>query len=236
MTNHIHALIQVSETPLGRIMLRVAGRYARLTQAKLHTTGHLFEKRYYPVLIDADEYLMELLRYVHLNPVRAGMVRTVDEYPWSSHHVYLGKREESWVTTDFALSMFHYERCAAVEAYRRFVSEIGGKDAASPLAECNANDRRILGSDDFAGRVLGESWKPRSRKTLDELVSEACVQFCTTRKELESPSRSPSLVKVRAWIAHQAIGGRICSIAAVARALNRDESTLRHARQRHTGI
>src|SRR3954447_17104786 len=84
MTNHIHALIQVSETPLGRIMLRVAGRYARQTQAKLHTTGHLFEKRYYPVLIDADEYLLELLRYVHLNPVRARMVDAADEYPWSS--------------------------------------------------------------------------------------------------------------------------------------------------------
>ena len=75
-------------------MLRVAGRYARLTQAKLRTTGHLFEKRYYPVLVDADEYLLELLRYVHLNPVRARMVRTADEYPWCSHHVYLGKREE----------------------------------------------------------------------------------------------------------------------------------------------
>lgn len=233
MTNHIHVLIQVSDAPLGRIILRVAGRYARVTQAKLHTTGHLFEKRYYPVLVDADEYLMELLRYVHLNPVRARMVRNADEYPWSSHHVYLGNRDESWVTTDFALSMFHRERGPAIEAYRRFVSAATGKEATSPLSECNANDRRILGSDDFAGRVLGESWRPRSRKTLDELVSEACIQFCTTRKDLESSSRRSSLVKARAWIAQQAIGGRICSIAAVARALNRDESTLRHALQRH---
>jgi putative transposase len=74
MTNHIHALIQVGEAPLGRLMLRIAGRYARLTQKGLHTTGHLFEKRYYPVLVDADEYLLELLRYIHLNPVRARMV------------------------------------------------------------------------------------------------------------------------------------------------------------------
>jgi putative transposase len=67
MTNHIHALIQVGETPLGRIMLRIAGRYARTIQSALHTTGHLFEKRYHPVLVDADEYLLELLRYIHLS-------------------------------------------------------------------------------------------------------------------------------------------------------------------------
>jgi putative transposase len=233
MTNHIHALIQVSEAPLGRIMLRVAGRYARQTQAKLHTTGHLFEKRYYPVLIDADEYLLELLRYVHLNPVRAHMVETADEYPWSSHHAYCGERDEPWVTTDLALSMFHHQRGVAIQAYRQFVGNAVGKARASPLQECNTNDRRILGSDDFAGRVLGESWKPRSPKTLDELISEACAKFYITRAELESSNRRAALVKSRAWIVRQAINGRICSIAAVARALNRNESTLRRALERH---
>ena len=232
MTNHIHVLIQVSETPLGRIMLRVAGRYARLTQAQLSTTGHLFEKRYYPVLVDADQYLLELLRYVHLNPVRARMVRSADEYPWSSHHVYLGKREEAWVTTDLALSMFHRERVAAIDAYARFVGD-EREGAVSPLSECNENDRRILGGDEFAGRMLGESWKPRSRRSLEDLVSDACELFGVRKTELQSSRRSASLVKARAWIVEKAVAGRICSIASVARLLNRDESTLRHALQRH---
>src|SRR4051795_7601619 len=72
----------------------------------LNTTGHLFEKRYYPVLVDADEYLLELLRYIHLNPVRARMVASPDDYQWSSHHDYVGQRNEAWVTTDLALCYF----------------------------------------------------------------------------------------------------------------------------------
>jgi putative transposase len=106
MTNHVHALIQVGDAPLGRLMLRIAGRYARTIQKGLRTTGHLFEKRYYPVLVDADEYLLELLRYIHRNPVRARIVESVDDYPWSSHHAYVGARDEPFVHTDFALRLF----------------------------------------------------------------------------------------------------------------------------------
>src|SRR5688500_8101403 len=117
MTNHIHLLVQVSDTPLGKLMMRIAGRYARTVQTKLHTTGHLFEKRYYPVLVDADSYLLELLRYIHLNPVRARMVERPCAYPWSSHHNYMGERTEPWITTDFALGMFHCERTLAIAGY-----------------------------------------------------------------------------------------------------------------------
>jgi putative transposase len=99
MTNHIHAVIQVSDIPLGRVMMRLAGTYARTVQARFETTGHLFEKRYHPVLVDADTYLLELLRYLHLNPVTAGLVTSPDDYTWSSHHAYMGFRDEPWVTT-----------------------------------------------------------------------------------------------------------------------------------------
>src|SRR6187200_2562137 len=98
MTNHVHALMQVSDVPLGRLMLRIAGQYARTTQARLLTTGHLFEKRYHPVLVDTDAYLLELIRYIHLNPVRARLVSSPAEYPWTSHHAYVGRRIEPWVT------------------------------------------------------------------------------------------------------------------------------------------
>jgi hypothetical protein len=182
------------------------------------------------VLVDADEYLLELLRYLHLNPVRARMVQSPDDYPWSSHHAYSGNREEGWLTTDFALSMFHSERGKAIAAYKRFIfAGLGSTDSSSPLKECNANDRRILGSDAFAGRMLGESWKPRSQRTLEQIIAEACAQFGIEEPELCSTSRRSTLVNARAWIAQQCVQGRVCSIAAVARRLNRDESTIRHA-------
>ena len=234
MSNHLHALIQVSDVPLGNLILRIAGQYARGTQAHLQTTGHLFEKRYYPVLVDADTYLLELLRYVHLNPVRAGLATSPENYPWSSHHVYVGKRDEPWVTTDFALSMFHSERGRAVSAYQRFVHAANGNNSASsPLEECNPNDRRILGSDDFARGLLGSTWKRRSQETLEDLIAEACARFGVSALQLGSPGRKKPLVAARAWVAQQALNGRVASIAMVARRFNRDESSLRHALNTH---
>lgn len=234
MTNHIHALVQIGDKPLGALMLRIAGRYARTIQANLHTTGHLFEKRYHPVLVDHDAYLLQLLRYIHLNPVRAAMVSSPEQYPWSSHLTYLGQREEPWITTSFALAMFHSNRHEAIEAYRRFVLEVDAT-AHSPLKECNPNDSRILGSDDFASRSLGNAWRPRCGKTLQDLLTEAYSVFGVSADQLRSASRRHELVRARAWVAHQAVTLRVTSLAAVARELHRDESSLRNAMMRYFG-
>lgn len=234
MTNHIHLLVQVSDVPLGKLMMRIASRYARTVQKQLHTTGHLFERRYHPVLVDADAYLLELLRYIHLNPVRADLVDRPCAWPWSSHRNYAGNRTDAWVTTDFALSMFHAERSAAISAYTRFVNDaIADMSAPSPFVGRNPNDNRILGSDDFAARVLGDSWHARSRKTLQQLIEEACLQFAISEAALLSPSAQRHLTRARAWIAHQAITLRIDSLSAVARHFNRSEAALRQSIKRH---
>lgn len=233
MTNHVHMLVQVSDVPLGSLMLRIAGRYARAVQQRLQTTGHLFEKRYHSILVDADEYLLELLRYIHLNPVRAQMVSHPADYPWSSHHAYLGTTTQRWVTTDFALNMFHPARDVAIAAYTRFIDQNIVGPASSPLAERNPNDARILGSDDFAGKVLGAAWQPRSRKILADLIAEACQRFGVTDATLRSASSQRHLTHARAWIAHQAILLRIDSLSAVARHFHRSEAALRHSVKRH---
>ena len=230
MTNHVHLLIQVGDAPLGRLIMRIAGQYARIVQGQLRTTGHLFEKRYHPILVDADEYLLELLRYIHLNPVRARIVSTPDEYSWSSHHSYLGTRSEKWVTTEFALGMFHTELEHAVAAYRRFVTQEGS--STSPFGECNPNDQRILGSDDFAGKLLGAAWRPRSRQSIEELIEEAVRVFSVSLESLRSSSKQRHLTHARAWIAHRAVTLRITSLSHVARLLNRSESSLRECVRR----
>jgi len=230
MSNHLHALIQVGDVPLGRLMLRVAGQYSRITQARLQTGGHLFEKRYHPLLVDTDCYLLELLRYLHLNPVRAGLVRRPEAYPWSRHHAYLGRRDEPWVTTDFALATFDAQRGRAVRAYQRFIEAgVDADPAISPFDACNPNDPRILGSDDFARRMLGDEWKPRSTKSLAQLCDEACRHFAVTHEQLCSASRLATVVAARAWVAAEAANGRIASLSAVARWFGRDESSLRRA-------
>jgi putative transposase len=233
MTNHVHMLIQVGDAPLGRLMLRIAGRYARRVQAQLRTTGHLFEKRYYPVIVEAEEYLLELLRYIHLNPVRARMVQHPSDYLWSSHHAYRGQASLPWITTDFALRLFHPEREKAMLAYRRFIEADVSSPGPSPLEQCNPNDRRILGSDEFAAKPLGEAWRPKSRKELSTIISEACERFAVTEQALISPGTQRQLTKARAWIAHQAITLRIASLAAVARRFNRTEGALRQSVKLH---
>lgn len=233
MTNHVHMLIEVGDTPLGRLMLHIAGRYARSVQAHLHTTGHLFEKRYYPVLVDADEYLLQLLRYIHLNPVRARMVTCPSDYPWSSHHAYLGEAFQPWVTTERALSMFHRHRDNAIAAYRRFIDNSLADPVTSPLSQCNPSDRRILGSDAFAGRLLGAAWRPKSPKSLDTLIAEACQQFTVTSDALLSPGRQRHLARVRAWVAYQALTLRVASLSEVARIFHRNEASLREGVKRH---
>ena len=231
MTNHVHALLQVGDTPLSKIMLLVAGRYARSVQGRIQTTGHLFEKRYHALLVDADEYLLTLLRNIHLNPVRAKLASSPDDYPWSSHHAYLGRRAEPWVTTEFALRMLSTDRHHATEAYAALIASA---PSSSPLLERNERDPRILGSDAFAQRALGANWKPRSRSraALQTLIDEACAKFGVTATELRSPTRLIDAARARAWIAEQALCGGIASITSLARYFNRDESSIRGAVQR----
>ena len=229
MTNHVHALLRVSDTPLSRVMLLVAGRYARTVQARLQTTGHLFEKRYHALLVDADEYLLTLLRYIHLNPVRARLVSSPDEYPWSSHHVYAGRRAEPWVTTEFALRMLGADRQRAIAAYEVL---IGSAPTGSPLLNRNGRDPRILGSDVFAQKVLGENWNPQSSTELRKIIDEACTKFEATEVELRSPSRLLNVTRARTWITEQALSSGIASVALLARYFNRDTSSIRQAVQR----
>ena len=105
MTNHVHMAIQVGEVPLSRIIQNISFRYTRYMNSRKKQVGHLFQGRYKALLIDADSYLLELVRYVHNNPVRAGMVDTCEKYPWSSHKAYLGHELVPWLTMDWVLSL-----------------------------------------------------------------------------------------------------------------------------------
>jgi putative transposase len=232
MTNHIHLLIQVGDIALGRVILRIASGYARRIQRSLRTTGHLFERRYHSVLIDTDEYLLELIRYIHLNPVRAHMVQAVDQYPWSSHAAYLGNETIPWLTTDYSLRYFSTDRIRAISAYRTFIDE-QLNFVESPLEQSNENDPRILGDDNFLATLLNESWKPKPRKTVEQLVTEACSHFSITREQLISPSRNRQITKACASVAHQALLLQVSSLSAVSRLFGRSESSLRESVRLH---
>jgi hypothetical protein len=130
--------------------------------------------------------------------------------------------------------MFHPERVRAIAAYARFIeSALDGVDHPSPLTAHAPSDARILGSDDFAVKLLGAAWQPRSRKSLDDLIWEACQQFSVTEEALRSRNSQRTLTTARAWIAPQATITRVASLSEVARTFARSEASLRESVKRH---
>ncbi len=153
MTNHIHLAVQVGEIPLSRIMQNLSFRYTRYLNLRRKQTGHLFQGRYKAILIDADSFLMELVRYIHNNPVRAGMVRSPSEYPWSSHSIYSGKVSVPWMTTEWVLALFSSNQCRAIMLFEEFV-HAGREEEYRKEFHQGTIEGRILGDDHFGEEVL----------------------------------------------------------------------------------
>lgn len=233
MTNHIHMLVQIADAPLGQLMLRIASQYARAVQTRLDTTGHLFERRYHAVLVDADGYLTTLIRYIHLNPVRGGLVGDPAEYSWSSHRVYLGVCQRDWVTTGFALRTLGNQPKHAAARYRELMGNSDACNWGTGKLVPHRDEPQVLGSDDFIARIKGSEYCPRSHQSLDDLIRACSERFQVTPASLASRSRAPNLVVARAWISREALAGRVASICEVARRLGRSESAIRYLIQRH---
>ena len=134
MSNHYHMLVETVEGNLARGMRQLNGTYTQYFNRRHHLVGHLFQGRYKAILVQKEAYLLELIRYVVLNPLRARMVASLDEWEWSSHPYVLGRKPAPpWLETDWLLSMFGSERTPAVAAYCMFVMQ--GRDLPSPLEE-----------------------------------------------------------------------------------------------------
>ena len=101
MNNHVHLALQVANIPLSKIMQKVGFRYTQYCNRKQKRTGHLFQGRFKAILVDQNNYLLELVRYIHLNPLRAKLVDNPDHYRWSSHISYRKGVDTSWLTTDW---------------------------------------------------------------------------------------------------------------------------------------
>jgi putative transposase len=225
MTNHLHLLIQVADIPLSRIMQNLSFRYTRWSNGRQGKSGHLFQGRYKAVLVNADEYLLELVRYLHLNPVRAGLVNDPLEFPWSSHRAYCGKENIPWLNTDLTLSAFGKHRDTARRKFLQSVSE-GLDEGHRPEFHGGIGvDSRVLGDDSFIEKVLVESEDiPVRRIGIDEIVSAVCRFYGASEEDLCGRThRSSRLRAMTAWIALETEG---CTLTELAEITGRDISTL----------
>lgn len=154
MRNHFHITIETPNAiPISKIMQYVEGSYAMYFNKKYCCNGHLFEGRFNDILVQKDDYLMQLSRYVHLNPVKSGIVSKPEEYKWSSYGIYMGHRKDVLVDTPAVLGCFGSSHEDARIEYKNFVESglslpCDGKD----WLESNVIGKRFLGSLDFVSK------------------------------------------------------------------------------------
>jgi len=155
MSNHVHILLETSKVPLSKIMQGINQSYTMYFNRKYGTAGHLFQGRYKAILCDRDRYQLSLVKYIHMNPVRAGIVEAPEEYRWSSHQYYLQQVDKKGIVdTESVLRMFSEDTEAASRLYRSFM----GADALIPREDVYCTvEQRILGDEYFVEKVLKKS-------------------------------------------------------------------------------
>lgn len=178
MHNHIHLVIQPADVSLSKIIHHLAFRYTRYINRKEDRVGHLFQGRFKAILVDAENYLSELMRYIHLNPVRAGLVVFPEEYLWSSHRAYLNLEAIPWLTKEWILHKFSTQKSLAEKLYGDYIKKGLGEKSRSEFYTGTHNGN-VLGSEDFAQEALNDAFVRKETKincSLDGLLhAVSCV-------------------------------------------------------------
>lgn len=204
MPNHIHLLVETDRVPLAKIMQGIQQSYTAYFNKKYRLAGHCFQGRYKAILCDRDAYLLTLVRYLHLNPVRAGLVQAPEEWRWSSHKAYLESVPPSWVSAEQILGQFRRSGPRRRAAYRRFIADGMGEGHREDLYE--VVEQRYLGSEAFIetaekkGRVRPEH--RRLRLTVEDCIRATCEVMAVRPLDLRTPSRVHNLATARAIAAY----------------------------------
>jgi len=180
LSNHFHILVRTGNQPLSTNMRRLLTGYVINFNRRHKRYGHLFQNRYKSIICEDDPYLLELTRYIHLNPLRAGILankKDLDTYPWTGHSAIVGKLKRGWQDSDTILAYFGRSKREAIVGYNRFVEQgimqgkrkelvggglirsLGGWSQVLSLrrkGEKVASDQRILGSSEFVKTLLEE--------------------------------------------------------------------------------
>ena len=183
MDNHYHLLMETVDGNLSLGMRHLNGVYTQRFNRRHHSVGHIFQGRFKAILVEQDSYLLELCRYVVLNPVRAGMVKHPGNYQWSSYKGTSGLvKTVSFLTVDWILGQFGKIRQEAQKGYRRFV-QVGMKEH-NPWEELKA--QCVLGSHEFIDK-LKPALKDKSK--LKEIPREQRFMFRPSLEELFPPDK-----------------------------------------------
>ena len=250
LDNHVHILLKSGKKGLSSLMRKLLTGYAVFFNKKYHRSGHLFQNRYKSILCEEDSYLLTLVRYIHLNPVRLGTT-DLDHYPWTGHRALIGETSYPWMGTEYVLSYFGATQQKAVRAYRKFVvdgADMGHRPeltggglvrsigerfqvlAMRRAGEKAISDERILGTNDFVHNIFKELAKAIPLKgTIDTIIKEECRAGQVSTGELQSGSRRRNVASTRAIIAQRALRELGISAAEIARHLGVNTSSITRA-------
>ncbi|MDY0227888.1 MAG: transposase [Desulfomicrobium apsheronum] len=199
MSNHYHILVQSSEGNLARAMRHLGGVYTQWFNRRYGLDGQLFKGRYKAILIGEDEYLQGLIRYIHHNPLKAGLTKSLSEYPWSSHLGYLRRGDAwKWLHTETLLSQFSDDPAKARAEYRRVMA----RDEDEEIERIFSLKKlpAILGNSDFVQTIKDRFFVaklspevPESRQlapvTIEAIKKAVCEAHGVTENVLASSVR-----------------------------------------------
>ncbi len=207
-------------------MQNLSFRYTGWINKVRGRVGHLFQGRYKAILVDRDSYLLELTRYIHLNPVRVGIVKSPAAYRWSGHRYYLGKGKLPWLRTDWVLSQFGKEGARARARYSEFVAEGIGESRREDFHKGDYKGQ-LLGDDNFVSRVLElAEMKVGRPPTLGAIVAKVCREIGVSEEKLKVRGRGSQAAQARWMVGLLAMDYNSVTLTEVARYFGRDVTSI----------
>ena len=236
LSNHIHVLLETPEGNLSKMMQPFQTSYTVYFNRRHGRSGHVFEQRYKAFLVDKNNYLLQVSRYIHRNPVEAKLVERPQDYRWSSYGAYVGRGRVRSLTTATVLEQLGAKQREQIRRYREYVESTpaeGVKDEAPPTIK-----QVIIGDEEFAEQVLKK--RPLAvvverAYTLRDVEKAICQATQIDREELVRPQRTPPVNRARQLFMYLARRHTEASLREIAQRLRvRDISTVSHGEKRIT--
>jgi REP element-mobilizing transposase RayT len=228
MSNHFHLLVEVVDAPTSRIMQSLLTTYVRRFNTTHRRRGHLFQGRYKAIVCDRESYLLELVRYIHLNPVRARLVKRPSEWQWSGHAEYLRRSKSKLIDPGPVIAELR-----SAGRYETFVRE-GVKE--SYRSEWHPGDHApFLGPERFIRKLAKENTPPpvARRVSLMQLLGKIALRRKVEPDALRRKGRTARLSAARDWFIGQAVMEQGYQAAEVAAFLHCHPSNITRALQKH---
>jgi putative transposase len=222
MPNHVHLLLESGSDPLGKFMQGLQQSYTQYFNRRYRKVGHLFQGRYKAIICDKDKYLLVLLRYIHLNPVRAGLAKRPEGYVQSGHRNYLIDSTARIIDCGPILALL-----GGKKGYERFVLDGMNEDHNEQYYA--VEDQRFLGEEGFGeeiSRAAGEKEQRRTKKSIETAFKVIARRLDTTAELLRSNDRRWEISAKRARAVISLVREQGYRVSEVAKFLRRDQANI----------